>query len=327
MHRFRTDSRLFIVLLIVAMAVWGGSWVSGKIITSSMHPLAVAFYRFVITFLAFIPTLFILRQKPVIDRTTVLLIAGGAAIMTGYNLLFFAGLSTGLSGSGGVLVTSINPVFTFLIASVLFRKKIRARDVVGMVLGVTGGLVLLEVWQLSAGDLMSSGNLMFIIASVLWAVLTIVSGQAQKRVSVFVYCFYLYGIASLISFFIALPFGIEKAFLPDPAFWTNIVYLSVVTSFCATTIYFFASKKLSAGRASSFSLFVPFFAVMISFLVLGEIPKPVTVIGGLCAMGAIYLINGKSRAVDTASVAAEPERAAVPADTIEKKPPSDSSAG
>ncbi len=294
-NRFKADNRIFIILLIVAMAIWGGSWVSGKIITSSMHPLAVAFFRFFFAFLAFVPTLFVFRQKPVIDVKTLALIAGGALVVTGYNLLFFAGLSAGLPGAGGVLVTSINPVFTFLIASILFRKSIRARDIIGMALGVTGGLVLLEVWRLSAGDLLSSGNLIFIAASVLWAVLTIISGEAQKRVSIFVYSFYLYGIASLLSFFIALPFGIEKAFRPDPVFWINIVYLSVITSFCATSIYFFASKKLSAGRASSFNLFVPFFAVMGSWLVLGEIPRPVTVIGALCAMLAIYLINGQSR--------------------------------
>jgi drug/metabolite transporter (DMT)-like permease len=305
--RLKTDKRIFILLLIIAMAVWGGSWVSGKLITASMHPLTVAFFRFLLTFLAFSVTLIITRQKPVIDRKTFFLVAGGAIVMSGYNLLFFAGLSTGLPGAGGVLVTSINPVFTFALAAVLFRKKIRVRDVIGMALGIAGGLILLEVWHLAPGDLLDSGNLIFIIASVLWAILTIISGQAQQRVSLIVYSFYLYGIASCISFFIALPFGVKKAFQPDIVFWGNIIYLSVITSFAATSIYFLASKRLSAARASSFNLFVPFFAVAGSFLVLGEIPKPVTVIGAVCAMGAIYLINGKSKTV-TVLPAVEPVR-------------------
>ena len=286
---------MFIVLLIAAMAVWGGSWVSGKLVTTSMHPLAVAFFRFFLTFLAFSVTLVVLRRKPVIDLKSFLLVTGGAVVMCGYNLLFFAGLSTGLSGAGGGLVTSINPVFTFIIAAALYRKAVRPRDVIGMVLGLAGGLVLLEVWHLSPADLLSSGNLIFIIASVLWAVLTIISGASQKRLSLFVYSFYLYGIASCVSFFIALPFGMEKAFRPDPLFWGNIIYLSVITSFCATSVYFLASRRLSAGRASSFNLFVPLFAVMGSWLVLGEVPRSVTVVGAVCAMVAIYLINGRSK--------------------------------
>ena len=97
---------------------------------------------------------------------------------------------------------------------------------------------------------------------------------------------------SFLKNLLEIPFNLLTGKL-SPAFWGNIFYLAVITSLCATPIYFFASKKLSANRASSFNLFVPFFAVLGSFLILHEIPKVITVAGGVFAMAAIYLINTK----------------------------------
>jgi drug/metabolite transporter (DMT)-like permease len=44
-------------------------------------------------------------------------------------------------------------------------------------------------------------------------------------------------------------------------------------------------------------LLVPFFAVVISYFVLDEIPKVFTIAGGILAMASIYLINKKSERV------------------------------
>ena len=283
----------FIVLLVFAMLIWGGSWTSAKLVANTISPLILAFLRFVLTFFSFIPMLIIFKEKLYIDKKTLIMILLSSVLVVLYNILFFFGLKIGLAGAGGVMVTSINPIFTFLLSLIIYKKNIKTKELFGLILGLAGGLILLEVWNISPAKLFASGNLIFIIASLIWSLLTITSGESQKKISIFVFSFYMYGISSVIEFFIALPFGMQDVFHMNWFFWLNIFYLSIVSTAFATSIYFISTKKITANKTSSFILLVPIFAVIISFFVLKEIPKFSTIVGGILAMTAIYLINKK----------------------------------
>ena len=119
--------------------------------------------------------------------------------MTVYNQLFFRGLKNGLAGAGGVLVTTTNPLFTYAFWIILYKKQLKAGAIIGLILGLIGGLVLLEIWRISLDALLLSGNLFFIIASIIWAFITLTSQETQKRTGFLTYCFYLYGLSSLFG--------------------------------------------------------------------------------------------------------------------------------
>ncbi|MBN2354454.1 MAG: DMT family transporter [Spirochaetales bacterium] len=286
---------LFIVLLVFCMAIWGGSWTSGKLVADAVHPFVLSFLRFFVTFLCFVPAVIVLRQNLKIGLKGLLFAAAAGALMNLYSYLFFRGLEPGQAGLGGVLVTSLNPVFTFLLSLALFRMRIGAGRIIGLALGVAGGLVILEIWNISPASLLSSGNLVFIIGSVVWSILTIVSGEAQKRATIFAFGFFMYGFSSLFGLPFALAAGLADVVKLDLGFWLNILYLGAASTFFATSVFFYAARKLTAGRASSFSLFTPVFAVVSSYFVLGEIPTVFTITGGVIAMIGIYLINRKGK--------------------------------
>jgi drug/metabolite transporter (DMT)-like permease len=285
-----SNEKCFVILLIFAMAIWGGSWTSAKIIADSVSPAVLTFIRFFISFISFIPMLVIFKERPYIGGKSAVLTAVSSLLMVSYNILFFLGLKHGSAGAGGVLVTSINPVFTFLLSLLIFKTGISARETIGLSLGLVAGVILLGIWNID--NLFMSGNMIFLSASIVWAFLTLTVSEIQKNTSIFVYSFYMYGLSSLILFFISIPYGLTDISRMDGIFWINIVYLSVISTVFATSIFFIGSKRLSANRASSFMLLVPVFAVIISFFILGENPRISTVIGGIVAICGIYLMNG-----------------------------------
>jgi drug/metabolite transporter (DMT)-like permease len=117
------------------------------------------------------------------------------------------------------------------------------------------------------------------------------SQKTQERIHFFTYSFYLYGMAALFDLVFAVPGGMTAVFRQDGVFWLCIFYLAVPTTSLATTVYFLASKKLGSHRASSFIFLVPCAALVSSFFIHGEVPSLFTLIGGACAMAAVYLIN------------------------------------
>ncbi len=282
---------LFNLSVVVSMIIWGGSWVSGKAIAGDLPPETLTFWRFVINLISFIPILIVMRQPMKLNRSAAIYILLGSICMGLYLYLFFKGLTYGFAGVGGVLVPTMIPLVTFILSVFLLGQKVAMKDYVGLTLGVVGGIILLEIWSLDWNRLFMSGNIYFLLCAVLWALLTICSQKAGDSVSPLVFSFFVYAFCSVLFFFLALPHGVLGVFNQGSIFWLNMIYLAIISSTLATTVYFFASSRLSSYRASSFVFLVPFSAVILSWIFLGEVPRISTITGGLTALAAVYLIN------------------------------------
>jgi len=277
--------------MILAMVIWGGSWTSGKLISVSSPTESVIFWRFIITTISMIPLVFIFKVSLKVSFNDLLLLALGGFIMFLYNIGFLYGVKNGFAGAGGVLVTGLNPVFTFLLTIILLREKASLKQILILALGLAGGLIMLEIWNASSAQILDGGNIFFLLASSSWAFMTILSQKMQKKIHFITYGFYVYGFCTIYGLFFSLA---SNAMFPIPTelpYWLNILYLSIGATTIATTIYFLSTKQLGSRLASSFIFTVPVSAMFFSWLLLGEIPQLPTVIGGSLTIGAVYLIN------------------------------------
>ena len=286
---------LLLLIMVFSMLLWGGSWISAKVIASDAASEVLVFWRFLFTFLSFIPVALVSGESLKLSFRTLLKLILAALLLVVYNKFFFTGLRSGLAGAGGVLVTSLNPLIAFSLSVLLYRTVLSRREIIGLAVGVAGGLVLLRIWDIDPGEMVRSGNLFFFLAAFAWAFLTFTSQSAQKSVSFIVYSFYVYGLTALFSIPIAVPYGIFSVLKAPAAFWFNIIYLSVFVTSFATTMYFYTAGRVGAHRASSFIFIVPTSALFLSWLILGEVPSVFTVAGGVLTIGAVYLINVKKR--------------------------------
>ncbi len=287
----RVSDRLFTVLLVLAMVGWGGTWTSAKLIAGSTSLERVVFWRFALTTLSLVPVLLAARESFALSWRSLPGLVAAAAAMTAYNHLFFGGVRSGLAGTGGVIVTSLSPVLTLLALRVLDRRRPGAVEAIGVLLGIAGGAILLRVWQFSLADLAASGNLFFLLAALTWAALTLVSQRVQKRVTFLSYSFYVNAFSTLMNLPWALKGGLAVTVEHPVSFWLNLSYLAFVGTSFATTVYFRASRRLGAQRASSYMFLVPALAPLISWLVISEAPERATLLGGPLAVLAVYLIN------------------------------------
>ncbi|WCL48768.1 DMT family transporter [Leptospira sp. GIMC2001] len=287
----------FYLLLIIAMITWGFAWPSGKAVAGLAHPNVIIFWRFLLTALSLIPIVILTGNSFQLRSKTLWLQVGiGGILYTIYNHFFLLGLELGMPGIGGVLVTTLNPLFTYLLVHLLKVALPSRREMFGLFLGLIGGCILLRLWDTSWSILLVSGNLFFLLGSFSWALLSMNSHSTGEKLSPLVYGFYVYTIGTLLDFFFAYPNEIFSVFQLDMNFWFHIVYLAIVSTTFGTTVYFFASTRLGSRNASSFIFLVPVTAVFSSWLFLDEIPAISTLIGGALAIGAVSMLNRKSEA-------------------------------
>lgn len=283
----------FLLLAVLGMLSWGGSWASAKVVSSMASAEVLVFWRFFLTFLSFIPIMFIFKQSFKINLKAFAFIFFAGVFLSLYTHIFFLGLQKGLASIGGVLTTSLNPVFTFLLSVLFFKQKSLKKDWLGVGLGFLGGLIMIEIWNFSYENLLASGNLLFLIASLLWAFVTFSTHKGTKICSPFAFSFYLYGVTSVCNVFFVLNQGVMQVFSLSSLFWYNLFFLAFFSTTFGTTIYFFATKKLGSNRASSLIFLVPPAALFFSLVFLKEKPGIYTIIGGSLATFAVYLINKK----------------------------------
>jgi drug/metabolite transporter (DMT)-like permease len=285
---------MFFILLILSMVLWGISWPVSKMISKEASFEMVLFLRFFTTTLAYIPILLIRKESFALNKKSARNIFFASIILLCYNLFFFAGVKYGLAGLGGVLATSLNPIFNFLFVTILTRQLIPSIKIFGILIGLFAGLIILQIWNFNSEELIRGGNIYFLLASVSWAILTMITSSSKGNISILTYSFYIYLIGSAFSFFLVYSQDFHQLSTFSNQFWYGLFFISCISTAFGTTIYFFASTKLGSIGASSFIFLVPLSAMFSSWALVGEEPKPTTIFGGVLAIFAVYLINKKN---------------------------------
>jgi drug/metabolite transporter (DMT)-like permease len=281
---------IFYILLILAMTAWGETWVSAKILSRYMNADELIFWRFFITTIGMIFVLIIFKINLKESKKELFIALISAVILSLYNKFFFLGTKYGLASFGGVFVTTMNPIFTFLFIAFLYRTLINKIETLGLILGFTGGLFMLKIWHINA-ELFSPGNIYFLLAALTWPILTIISSK-QKMKSAILFSFYMFLFTTIIQLFF-IKFKISHVLDFDFKFCLNLLILSLWGTTFATTIYFYTVNKLGSKSASSFFFIVPVSALIFSKIFLNESITLPLIIGGILGLIAVYILNSR----------------------------------
>lgn len=289
----RHNSRLFLTGMILSMTCWGFSWTSGKIMSAYGGAMSISLLRFALTFASLAIILPVLKTRLSLKRSGVTDLLCASIMISVYTFLFFQGLVTGKAGAGGVLVTVLNPIISYGIMLIMARRKPSRNETIGLLLGLTAGIVLLRLFTDSEG-VFSVGNIYFLFAAVSWAVLTVFTSRSSRYGDPLAFSFYMYGISTIIMFLLTGVGALRETIMhSDVIFWSNMFFSATITTALATTFYFVATTKLGASKASSFIFLVPFSAALGSWIFLSEVPEIHTLVGGMFGIIAVYILNRK----------------------------------
>ena len=271
------------------MLLWGGGWTALKILTYNLPMDVIIFWRFFIMSLAFVPILYFLKEPLRLNLHSLKYVLSSVLLNLAFMVSSFLGVKYGLAGAGSVIITSLSPLMTFLFMVLLFKKRIVKTQYLGLFLGIIGGVIILELNDLSL--FFNGSNSYFLLCAIIWAGVTILSQRAHKYLHPIHYSFYISVVATFVAFIYAFHADLGAVFKQDLHFWIALLYLAVLGQTVATTIFFMASGKLGSEKTSSFMFLVPIFALLSAWFVLGEVIELHIVVGGVFSMFAVYFIN------------------------------------
>ncbi len=274
------------------MFLWGGGWSALKILTYDLSMEIIIFWRFFIMSISFIPILYFIKRPISLNRHSLKYIASSSVLNIAFMVFSFLGIKHGYAGAGGVIMTTLSPVMTFILVALIFKTSLRKSQYFGLFIGIIGGIIMLELDDINI--FLSGSNIYFLLCALIWAGVTLLSQYSHKHIHPVHYSFFISIIATIASFIYAFNSDLMSIFEQGTKFWIALIYLAVLGQSVATTIFFIASGKLGSEKTSSFMFLVPIFALLIAWIVLDESMQTHIIVGGILSLIAVYFINKRN---------------------------------
>ncbi|MBC17705.1 MAG: EamA family transporter [Desulfovibrio sp.] len=282
-------------LLIISMALWGGTWVAGRVLAQSLHPMAAAFLRFAVaSFFLIIMSWRANGGMPRLARNQILPVAFlGATGVFAYSYFFFNGLQTIAAGRAALIVACI-PVCISVLSAILYKERFGPVRIIGALTSLIGVSVVIAdgnpVALLSGG--VSRGDFMILGCVASWTAYSLGGRQVMKNVSPLTAVTW----SSIIGAIMLLPPAIseglgEQIMAARTIDWVCVFYLGAIATALAYFWYYQAISVIGASRAGIFINTVPIFAVIMGFLILGEPIHLSLITGGVMVCTGVYLTN------------------------------------
>jgi drug/metabolite transporter (DMT)-like permease len=249
------------LLAALATALIGSGWqlASRYGVTTHLGPVELAVLRYGVPAIVLLPLLLKVRLRPkgVAIRDLILMVMGGGLP---FGLVVLAGVQWAPAAHLGLFMAGSVPLFTTLVGWILNRQPIAGVRLVGLAL-IVAGIAYFGISNLGSVDGAWRGDLLFMLAGLLWAIYT----HAFQRTGLSPWA----GVAlvNTWSFVLLLPLlavvGAPKLLTaPWPQLAFQAAGQGVMAGLLGLVTYMIAVQRLGAARASLSAALVPALTVI-----------------------------------------------------------------
>jgi drug/metabolite transporter (DMT)-like permease len=285
---------IYLKLLCTAF-FWGGTFIAGRIIATSVHPACAAFLRFLMASLFLVGMAFWAEKGlPRLSKSQVVsVVLLGLTGVFAYNLLFFTALKYIHAGRAALIIAN-NPILISLLSALIFKEPLNWIKAVGIGLSVTGAMVVISNGRLAdvAGYSVGLGEVLIFGCVASWVAYSLIGKQAMKHLSPLVSVTYSSLVGTVLLFPLALFYGLAGSLAQYAVMdWASLFYLGFFGTALGFFWYYQGIEKIGPMKASVFINFVPISAIVLAFLMLREPVTSSLVIGAALVIMGVYITN------------------------------------
>ena len=292
------DKRILaLIAAIVATSIFGfNHTIAKELMPNVLSPNALLYSRVLGAAICFwFVSLFTKREKVEIKDFKLIIICAifgmGLNMITALNGLYN---STPINSS---IITTLAPIFIFLISVILLKEKISKRKYTGVFIGFIGTLtlILLNEKSLENAPNINLGNFYLFINSISYALYFVLVKPLTEKYNMITIMKWLF----LFSIFINMPFGlvefmqVEWVEINNTSF-IKIFYVVFCTTFLVYLLNLYALKNLKATTVGMFIYLQPVIGILFAIyrgadkLTIPDISSVLLVFAG------VYLVSKKT---------------------------------
>ena len=279
--------------LIILSIIWGSSYILIKKGLTGLTPIQLGSLRVIVTTILIAPIGYQKIKK--IPKEKLKWVAFSAFVGSFLPAYLFAFAETEISSSVTAVMVSLTPLFTLLISVIIFGEELLRKQVLGVIVGFLGIIVLINNELLE-----SSFSLLYVMFVIIAAFCYAVNANVLKYKLpnipalgiVFMSFLFMFIPAFIILCFSDFPFA---DFASNPLIIESIIYIIILALF-GTAIAKVLYIKLLAISTPVFSVSTTYLMPIIAIfwgLLDGESFQPIQFIGTLIILMGVYLVTKK----------------------------------
>jgi drug/metabolite transporter (DMT)-like permease len=272
------------ILVAVSAAAFGTLAILGRYAyADGMDALTILFFRFTLSAMV-MTVLLAARHEPLPRGSALTRLMGMGAI--GYVGQAFSYLTALKYASAGLvaLLLYLYPVFVALLSAILLHERVTHLKTLALGLALAGTALTVGP---QGGQLL--GVLLAISAAAIYSVYIIVGSQVMKQVSAVQSSIVIFASAGVMSGVLMIANGPH---LPATgAGWVIIGSMALVATVLPVVTFLAGLERIGPTNAAMLSTLEPVVTVALAAWLLGEMLKPVTLLGGGLILVAILLLT------------------------------------
>ncbi|MAX79105.1 MAG: EamA family transporter [Crocinitomicaceae bacterium] len=288
--------------LLLANLIYGINYSVAKgVMPDYVKPFGFIFLRASGSVLLFWLISLAMKWEPIAKKDIPRMFLAGVFGVAVNQLLFFKGLNITHPINASIMMTS-SPVLVLVISALLIKEKISARKVFGIVLGLTGAVLLIlfkggnlsGAPQLAFDSDTALGDALVMLNAISYGTYLVIVKPLMQRYSAVTVIRWVF----TFGFCVVIPFGfgefteIEWVTLPTPIIW-SIVFVVVGTTFLAYLLNIFALGKIMPSTASIYMYTQPLFATLIALYFGNDSLSITKIIAAVLIFVGVYFVSVK----------------------------------
>lgn len=272
--------------IIATCSIWGLSYLSSKYLLDAMHPMSLAFYRFIVAIIVILILNLIFKNSLKIHKSDLpRFLTCGIFGITLYYTFENYGIELTSASLASIIIATI-PIISMLTDLFIMKNKVTPRMIVSVALSFIG--VTLVINKGDQGNVSTLGIVLMMCAAFSWITFNYLTKPLYKKYSELTITTYqiIFGTIALFPF----------ALMNQPDFytftsimWINLLFLGIFCSAIGYFLYIFALQNLNVTLTTLFVNCIPLVSVTSSVILLNEHLSIMQLLGGICIIIAVLI--------------------------------------
>jgi drug/metabolite transporter (DMT)-like permease len=284
----------YYIFLVLAVLFWSGNFIFGRLVSQSIEPMQLSFFRWFFVMVLLLPYMLINYKNilKVFKKDYLMIIIFGALGISGFNTFLYYGLQT-TTATNALLINSSTPIFIVVLSALILKSNITKIQFMGVLISTLGVLYLIlkgeinHIFELK----FTIGDLWIIAACVDWALYSVLLRYKPKELSSIEFFSVTAFIGTLILMFVYLyqGYGLDVSFLANNDVLYSLIYIVIFPSILSFYFWNIATFEVGANKAGQFTHLMPIFGAFLAYIFLDEVLQNYHIMGMILIGTGIYL--------------------------------------
>jgi drug/metabolite transporter (DMT)-like permease len=288
---------------LVTVVLWASAFVGIRAVIDDFSPGALALGRLLAG--AVVLTIVVAVRRPARPsrRALPFIVASGVLWFALYTVTLNTAERFVDAGTASMLV-NVGPILIAILGGLFLREGFPPRLFAGSAVAFVGAAIIgLATSTSSTSTDPTLGIVLCLLAAVAYAVGVVLQKPALLDTPALTVTW----LACVVGALVLVPFAPAlvqetRSATPESVAW--MLYLGAFPTALAFTTWAFALSRTTAGRLGSTTYLVPAIAIALGWLILGEVPPFMALLGGVIAVGGVVIARSRpARPPMTAAVA------------------------